>query len=656
MSAIAGIFLEEEKPVNRCDILAMLSAMRHRGPHRTGAWCAGSAGMGHALLSTTPSSLGESLPLWDPLRQLVVTADVRLDNRGELLAVLQIGRDPPCETPDSELILRAYRRWGERCPEKLLGDFAFAIWDQQRRTLFCARDHFGVKPFYYLCSNQGFFFASEIKALLSLSQVPRLLNELRIAQFLAADLQDTSITFYQDILRLSPAHSLTLRRGAVRLHRYWSLDPAREIPHRSDQEYAEEFRSIFMDAVRVRLPSASRVGSLLSGGLDSSSVVCAARQILAENPGSELHSFSAVFRDVPESDESPYIYSVFDGGGIEAEFVESGNISPLHDLPAMLACQDQPFYAPNLFLHWALYRAANRQNVHVLFDGLDGDLTVSHGIGILPELLLKGRWISLAREIRGLSRNFQIPVWCLLRARVLRPLIPQSIWRMRQAIRDNRSNAVGLRPPLNPEFARRIGWKPLEYTNPQLPRTARGEHVFGLTRGLIPYVLEVADHAAKSFSIEPRYPFFDKRLVEYCLALPAEQRIFRGWTRMVMRRAMTGILPEKIQWRGGKADLGVNFFRSLLACESKLIEEMLRNPALAIWQYADHQALDRTYKQSLSTESKRSVLSLWQAATLQTWLQQADSRRTLVPRNELNEISKGDQMSPRTVAARTAHS
>ena len=654
MSAIAGICFSDGKPVNPNDLSKMLVAMHHRGPNRAGGWSEGPVGLGHCMLWTTSESLHESLPALNPTGELAITADSRIDNRDELLASLDLVSDPHQETTDSELILRAYERWGEHCPEKLLGDFAFAIWDQRRRALFYARDHFGVKPLYYYCSNQGFFFASEIKALLSLPQVPRLLNELRIAQFLAADLHDTSITFYQDILRLSPAHSLTLRCGAVRLHRYWSLDPAREIRHRSDQEYAEEFRSIFMDAVRVRLSSASRVGSLLSGGLDSSSIVCAARQILAENPGRELHSFSAVFRDVPESDESPYIHSVLDGGGIEAEFVESGNISPLHDLPAMLACQDQPFYAPNLFLHWALYRAANRQNIHVLFDGLDGDLTVSHGIGILPELFLKGRWISLASEIRGLSRNFQLRARNILRGRVLQPLIPRSIWRMREAIRGSRSNAIGLRPPLNPEFARRIGWKPLEHTNPQLPRTARGEHFFGLTRGLIPYVLEVADHAAKSFSIEPRYPFFDKRLVEYCLALPAEQRIFRGWTRMVMRRAMTGILPETIQWRGGKADLGANFFRSLLACESKLIEEMLGNAALPIWQYADHQALDRTYQQSLSTESKRTVLSLWQAATLQTWLQQADSRRTLVPRNEVNDISEVDQMGPRTVAARAA--
>jgi len=154
MSAIAGIFLEEEKPANRHDILAMLSTMRHRGPHRIGAWCAGPAGMGHALLSTTPESQRESMPLWDPVRQLVITAEARLDNRDELLALLQVGRDPQRETPDSELILRAYERWGELCPEKLLGDFAFAIWDQQRRTLFCARDHFGVKPLYYYCSNQ----------------------------------------------------------------------------------------------------------------------------------------------------------------------------------------------------------------------------------------------------------------------------------------------------------------------------------------------------------------------------------------------------------------------------------------------------------------------------------------------------------------------
>jgi len=160
MSAIAGIHFSDERPVNHGDLSRMLDTMRHRGPDRLGLWFDGPAGLGHCLLWTTPESLNEFLPTWNSSSQLAITADARIDNRDELLASLEIPRDISRETPDSKLILLAYERWSERCLERLLGDFVFAIWDRPKRTLFCARDHFGVKPFYYHHSNDGFFFAS----------------------------------------------------------------------------------------------------------------------------------------------------------------------------------------------------------------------------------------------------------------------------------------------------------------------------------------------------------------------------------------------------------------------------------------------------------------------------------------------------------------
>jgi len=654
MSAIAGICFSDAKPVNPNDLSKMLVAMRHRGPNRTGVWSGGPVGLGHCLLWTTSESLHESLPASNPTGELAITADSRIDNRDELLASLDLVSRPHREITDSELILRAYEHWGERCPEKLLGDFAFAIWDQPRFTLFCARDHFGVKPFYYFRSDQAFFFASEIKALLCLAKVPRRLNEMRIADFLASNLQNTSVTFYQDILRLPPAHSLTVRCGEARLQRYWSLDPARELHCRSDEEYAEGFREIFIDAVRTRLRCSLPVGSMLSGGLDSSSIVCVARQILGESPSRRLHSFSAIFRDVPESDESPFIQAVLDGGGIEPHFIQAGTLSPLRHLDRMLAHEDQPFFAPNLFLHWALYEAASEQGVHVLLDGLDGDTTVSHGIGILPELARKGRWITLAREILGLSRRLQRSPWKILENHILRPLVPTSVRRMRHLIRGKQTPARAFAPLLNRDFARRIG---LRESQPlaQPPRTVKRDHYRNLTQGLLPYALEVADHAAMAFSIEPRYPFFDKRLAEYCLALPAEQKIFRGWTRVVMRRAMANILPEKVQWRGGKADLGCSFLRNLLVHEGNVFEKMFCDPAASIWEFADRKTLRQAYDRAVSFGSKDDEIVLWQAAALESWLHKWDSSSKVAQFVAGQRCSGCSPNRPSILAATTTH-
>src|SRR3989454_9825112 len=278
----------------------MLARLAHRGPDGAGVWSGGAVGLGHRLLHTTPESLREHLPLASGDGTLVLTADARIDNRGELLAALGRG----VEATDAELILAAYERWGERCPEHLLGDFAFVIWDARRATLFCARDHFGVKPFYYYhAPGRLFCFASEIKGLLALAEVPRRLNETRVADYLVPLLEDKVITFYQDILRLPPAHRMTVTRQGVRIEQYWALDPEREIRMKSDADYAAAFREIFTEAVRCRLRSAFPVGSMLSGGLDSSSIVCVARQLLAQDGGETLHTFSPVFDDVREGGE-----------------------------------------------------------------------------------------------------------------------------------------------------------------------------------------------------------------------------------------------------------------------------------------------------------------------------------------------------------------
>lgn len=149
MSGIAGLFLTDARPASRPALERMVETIKHRGPQQTGLWTDGSVGLGHGLLAATPEALHESLPFYDALRNLAVTADARIDNRADLLPQLDFGPLPPSEIPDSLLILRAYEKLGEDCPEKLLGDFAFALWDGKQQALFCARDPFGVRPFFY---------------------------------------------------------------------------------------------------------------------------------------------------------------------------------------------------------------------------------------------------------------------------------------------------------------------------------------------------------------------------------------------------------------------------------------------------------------------------------------------------------------------------
>jgi asparagine synthase (glutamine-hydrolysing) len=617
VSGIAGLLFLDGRSVERATLTAMVERLAHRGPDGSGDWCEGGVGLGHRLLRTTPESIDERLPLALTDDHLAITANARLDNRSDLLQALQT---TDRNAPDSTLILRAYQRWGEACPERLLGDFAFAIWDGRRRRLFCARDHLGIKPFYYFLSDRVFVFASEIKALFCLPEIPRRLNEVRVGDYLLPLLEDKIITFYQGILRLPPGHRMTVSPSQCRIEAYWSPDPSSEIRLRSDDEYAEAFREIFTQAVRSRLRSASPIGSLLSGGLDSSSITCVARNELRQSACRALHTFSAVFDGLPECDERPYIRSVLAGGRGEPHFVVADRVSPLVDLDALFWHQDEAFWAPNSFMHTALYRSAGEQNVRVLLDGFDGDTTVSYGFGRLRELLRSGKVWALTRELARLPPRVNFTTrGRIIRLHVLSHLAPSPLQPLL-----GRGKRPCLDRAINPVFAKRIGLAERRTElRPDGPGSATGErasHLRCLSGGLLPYLLEVADKAACRFAIEPRYPFFDLRLVEFCLALPSEQKLRDGWTRMILRHALGGILPDKIRWRADKANLSPNFTQGLLAFERDLLEQIIMKDSAELEPYLDLARLGRVYRCYLQTQTAGDALTVWKAATLGLWL------------------------------------
>ncbi|MBW4577472.1 MAG: lasso peptide isopeptide bond-forming cyclase [Aphanothece sp. CMT-3BRIN-NPC111] len=636
MSAIAGIYYLDGRLVDRTDLERMVISLAHRGPNGSGIWCQGSVGFGHQMLWTTPESLQEKLPLVHQTGYFAITADARIDNRPELMAALSLKQQR--EISDSELILAAYEKWGERSPEKLLGDFAFVIWDKRRQVLFCARDHFGVKPFYYYRSHHIFVFATEIKALLCLPEIPRQLNETRVGDYLIPILEDKTITFYQDILRLAPGHDMVVGQKEMRWceapsfgrsHSYWSLDPARELKLGSNQEYAEAFRELFTEAVRCRLRSAFPVGSTLSGGLDSSSVTCVARELLAEKNQQPLHTFSAIFDKVTQCDERPFINAVLAQGNLKPDYIHTDQLSPFTNINRMLWHEDEAFVVPNLFMIWGLYGAAFEQGVRVVLDGHDGDTTVSHGFSYLSDLARTWQWHTLVKELKPLAKHFHTSPRKLLLRYGLKPLAPkpiQDIWKILR--RGNQFIWKAKNHTINSDFAQRLALEEriqfLQAHQAYLAQTAREAHYRGLTNGLNPLTLEEADKVAAAFSVELRHPFFDKRLAEFCLAIPADQKLNQGWTRMVMRRAMANILPIEIQWRGGKTNLSANFLHGLQIFDRELLESVIFQKSEIIEQYVNINALREVYARFISQEMNNAdALILWKSVTLALWLRHA---------------------------------
>ena len=365
------------------------------------------------MLWTTPESLIEKLPLVNRANNIVITSDCRIDNREELIAALQLNNRSSEKITDSELVLGAYEKWGEECPQHLLGDFVFAIWDKRKQTLFCARDHMGVKPFYYYHQpGKLFAFGSEIKALLCLPEVPSRLNEVRIADYLNLILEDEAITSYQGILRLPPAHSMVVNLEGIKTSCYWSLDRNHEIKLDSDAAYAEEFRKIFTEAVRCRLRSAFPIASQLSGGLDSSSVTCVARNILIEKDKqnnqkkTKLHTISTIFDYIKECDERPFINAVLEQGGLIPHYIHGDKVGPLSSLEDVFQYEEEGFLGASHFYPWIANRTANELGIRIVLDGLDGDTTVSHGIYRITELARQGDWKTCISEVKASSKNF----------------------------------------------------------------------------------------------------------------------------------------------------------------------------------------------------------------------------------------------------------
>ena len=638
MSAIATLLRLDGRPVTRGELEGMLQRLAHRCPAPPVVLTDGFVGLGpHAATQA----------------DVHITADVRLDNRAELCALLH----EPAHASDSHLVLRAYLRWGEACVEHLLGDFAFAIWDANRRSLFCARDHIGVKPFYYhYRPGRLFACASEIKALLALGDVPRTLNVTRVADYLTPVLEDPAITFYDAIVRLPAAHRLVITRERARLERYWQLDPEREVRPASDAACADEFRAIFTAAVRDRLHSDRPVASLLSGGLDSSSIACVARDLLRAGGAGPLPTFSALFENVPSMDERRFIDAVLTSGGFDPAFVHADRLSPLTGIDAMLRAEDEPFYAPNLYMHWALYALAASRSIGAILDGFDGDTTVSHGMLRLTELTRAGRWGSAVREARSVAPGLGVTTWHLLRNYCVSPLVPTAaraaLRRLRASIPFRSPNRVQLVAPALAErvrFPERLA--ALLAARSQRLFTVRADQFRQLASGLLPFVLEVAERAAAAFGIEARFPFFDLRLVEFCLSLPSDQKLRDGWTRSIERRAMDGVLPPAVQWRRDKTNLFPHFIDALLRQERALLDRIVLAPSVELARYVDSGALRSAYARYRARPSEDDALAVWRAVTLALWLEQQVSVPSTLTGDKYYESRQEHTSSPAAEAA-----
>jgi asparagine synthase (glutamine-hydrolysing) len=610
MSGIAAIYHGDGRPVQLQALEKMVQAMAHRGPAGMTRWVNGAIGLGHCLMHTTPESLREDQPARDPGGACRLIWDGRLDNREELLRTLNAEGIPCGRETDPELVLAAYGLWGRRCVERLLGEFAFVLWDQRTRSLFGARDRMGLKPFYYSSSGPTLLIASEAKSLFrALEKMPDPDDEMVLAVLLAeCREQDHQRSLFSGIHRLPPGHCLWVENSQLHVERYWQIDPEKQTVYRQPEAYVEHFLALFTEAVRCRTRSAFPVGSFLSGGLDSSAITA-----LAASQGPTVEAFTA-FSEDPQSDERRYARQVCEAIGIRHWEFSGTTDDPLEGLDDLLWEVESPLVGTDRNGP-ALTALVRSRNCRIVLDGEGADQLLDED-GYLADLLLRSSPVRYLRETRNFARWRGEPFAELAQGTLVDALSP--------ALKSLGKRILRAIPAwINPHLARGCDLKARMCT-PRVPlalpfrcQTVAYEDTFS------PYFvlkLEMTDRGAAHAGQESWLPFLDSRLIEFVLSIPWHQRCHQGERKWLLRQAMKGLLPEGVRQRRGKGDWTRGMDDSLVALCRLDPPEPLANRSGMMERFFDLRGARKLLQEYLG--GKRGVRwEVWALVAFDHWLE-----------------------------------
>lgn len=618
MAGLCGYIHFGGEPADPGLISRMANAAAHRGPDGLRVETQGEGGFAHLALHATRARQ-KPQPVWSQDGQTCLVADIRLDNRHDLISQLatrglvEVGNGGPC---DAEVLLAAYLLWKEGCVERLLGDFAFVVWDRRAHRVLCARDPIGLKSFHYARAGEIFCFASEAQQILAHTAFPRRLDELSVALYLTGWPPESQSTFFEGIHRLPPAHLLVVTREKARLVRYWN-PPVTVSEPRTDS--AERFLETLRQSVTDRLETnGESVGIALSGGLDSSTLAALAGQATKMVGSPRLLGCSFVFETLKECDERPYIVPFAAANGLDVTFIDA-------EKHWLLSRPD--LYAPSLespFLSWqscheALLQTLRRRGGKVLLTGHGADDLLRGSAWIFLDRVCRGDFTAVLDLIRT-ARHQGRKVAGSLYHHLFRPLLPKGLIR---AFHRNLDPTPGLPAWINKRIARRT----------DLVERVRARRSPGTLGHKAPHeirqvALDIAayqtvvdwyDRNASRAGIEARHPFLDKRLFELVLSLSPEDLYSPGVYKALLRRATAGVLPEALRQRPGKTRMGKFIDYSLLGRASGQVEDLFSAPRSEDLGFAERGALQAAYRQYQSGR-KGPYQTLWFAVTLEIWL------------------------------------
>lgn len=579
---------------------ARIDLVRHRGPDGRG-WkvfdsSAGPVALGHRRLAIIDISDAALQPMTYGEGRYWIVYNGEIYNYLELRAELEAQAVRFRTNSDTEVLLAAYARWGEAALDRLVGMFAFVLWDAREQTVFAARDRFGIKPLYYLSTPHGVAFASEIKQLCGVSGYSGRMNLTRLRDFLSSGIMEhTSETLFDGVMQLRGGESVKLdlsrwRPGSALSIRRWYriLEPG--TIKLTEAEAASRFRGLLSESVRIHLRSDVPIGSCLSGGLDSSSIVCLmARELDKSSNGARVNSVSACYEE-KSVDERPFIDEVVAAAKCVPHYVYPKLADAFALAERITWHQDEPYGSTSIFAQWRVFEAARHAGIKVMMDGQGADeqLAGYHGsFGYyLSSLARQRRIVPLIRAMLERRVYHGVPFFGQAKDFLFPLLPPQIANRIRREARsiaqhnwmDSEAfSSIGVSQSAFDTAATLIGRGPV---------TDIGELCVVLTQASnLTMLLHWEDRNSMAHSIEARVPFLDHRLVEFTIALGDQHKIVGGDTKRVLRRGMSGILPDKITRRRDKLGFATPeeiWFRGPLrkAVESGVEETLARYPGL----------------------------------------------------------------------------
>lgn len=576
---MCGIFgvVARSGPVDVNQLERLTDLVAHRGPDGRGTVVIGGVGLGHRRLSIIDTSDAGAQPMRHASQPLTLVFNGEIYNYLELRAELQRAGHVFHTGSDTEVILAAYLAWGAACVERFNGMWAFALLDGRSGTLFCSRDRFGVKPFHFTETPTAFAFGSELRQLVPLL-ARSTANLMALQDHLASGLTDhLPESFIRGVQLLPPGANLVyeLATHRWRIDRHYTPRPD-ALPPRSPGEVAERARALLTDAVRLRLRSDVRVGTCLSGGLDSSGVAALAA---AQRPaGAEACRAITAISETPENSEEAFARAVVQRSGLAWVPVRPTGDDFEAALQEVIDTQEAPFGGPSIAMQHFVMRAAQREGVKVLLDGQGADEC----------------WFGYQRHaavwLRDSARSGPLSLWHSLRAALAHnaDLPPKRLAAMTLAgfAPALAAGALAERyPAVRQAPALPRAW--VEYL--QLVGQPAAVQASDLTLTSLPMLLRYADRSSMRFGVEARLPYLDYRLVELAMATPVAFKLHDGWTKWPLRQGLADALPAEITWRRSKLgfeapdQLWLQRIRPLMkktVGQSKLLAELFNLPRL----------------------------------------------------------------------------